>query len=108
MEGMFSYPKAAVERAMQVQEAQARGTSEAASASAVAWHAAYIGGSRHRWLQDERWHDLIAILDDATSEIYYTQLVQEESTVTVMAALWEVIERKGLLYLFSVSRHSTS
>jgi len=34
--------------------------------------------------------------------------VQEESTVTVMAALWEVIERKGLLYLFSVSRHSTS
>ena len=36
------------------------------------------------------------ILDDATSEIYYAQLVEEESTVTVMAALREVIERKGL------------
>src|SRR6202034_4449681 len=36
------------------------------------------------------------ILDDATSEIYYAQLVEEESTTTVMAAVLEVIERKGL------------
>jgi transposase len=56
----------------------------------------HIDGSRHRWFQDERWYDLIAILDDATSEIYYAQLVEEESTLTVMAALREVIERKGL------------
>src|SRR5271156_1374755 len=56
----------------------------------------HIDGSRHRWLGDERWHDLIVILDDATSEIYYAQLVQEESTQTVMAAVREVIERKGL------------
>ena len=56
----------------------------------------HIDGSRHRWFQDERWYDLLAILDDATSEIYYAQLVEEESTVTVMAALQEVIERHGL------------
>ena len=56
----------------------------------------HIDGSRHRWLQDERWYDLIVILDDATSEIYYAQLVEEESTATVMAGLREVIERKGL------------
>ena len=56
----------------------------------------HIDGSRHRWLGDERWHDLIVILDDATSEIYYAQLVQEESTQTVMTALREVIERQGL------------
>ena len=55
-----------------------------------------IDGSRHRWFQDERWYDLIVILDDATSEIYYAQLVEEESTATVMAGLREVIERKGL------------
>ena len=36
------------------------------------------------------------ILDDATSEIYYAQLVEEESTRTVMAGLREVIENKGL------------
>ena len=26
----------------------------------------HIDGSHHQWLQDERWHDLIVILDDAT------------------------------------------
>ena len=56
----------------------------------------HIDGSRHQWFQDERWYDLIVILDDATNEIYYAQLVEEESTVTVMAAIREVIERKGL------------
>jgi len=56
----------------------------------------HIDGSRHRWFQDERWHDLIVILDDASSEIYYAQLVEEESTVTVMAGLQAVIQRKGV------------
>jgi transposase len=56
----------------------------------------HIDGSKHRWLNDDRWYDLIVILDDATSEIYYAQLVEEESTRTVMMALREVIEKKGL------------
>jgi transposase len=56
----------------------------------------HIDGSRHQWFQDERWYDLIVILDDATSEIYYAQLVEEESTVTVMVGLREVIEGKGV------------
>jgi transposase len=56
----------------------------------------HIDGSRHQWFQDERWYDLIVILDDASSEIYYAQLVEEESTVTVMAGLREVIERQGV------------
>src|SRR5262244_2677791 len=56
----------------------------------------HIDGSHHQWFQDERWYDLIVILDDATSEIYYAQLTEEESTLTVMAGLKEVIERKGV------------
>lgn len=56
----------------------------------------HIDGSQHRWFQDERWYDLIVILDDATNEIYYAQLVEEESTLTVMAGLQEVIAHKGL------------
>ena len=56
----------------------------------------HLDGSRHSWFQDERWYDLIVILDDATSEIYYAQLVEGESTRTVMMALKEVIERQGL------------
>jgi len=56
----------------------------------------HIDGSQHRWFCDERWYDLLVLMDDATSEIYYAQLVEEESTRTVMTALREVIERKGL------------
>ena len=46
----------------------------------------HIDGSKHRCLNDDRYYDLLVILDDATSEIYYAQLVEEESTRTVMAA----------------------
>jgi transposase len=56
----------------------------------------HIDGSKHQWLNDDRWYDLIVILDDATTEIYYAQLVEEESTRTVMAGLREVIEVHGL------------
>lgn len=56
----------------------------------------HIDGSKHRWFQDDRYYDLIVIMDDATSEIYYAQLVEEESTLTVMAGLREVIETKGI------------
>src|ERR1700691_2929972 len=66
----------------------------------------HIDGSRHRWLGDERWHDLIVILDDATREIYYAQLVQEESTQTVMTALREVIEQQGLFCALHSDRGS--
>src|SRR5215472_5949180 len=55
----------------------------------------HIDGSRHQWFQDERWYDLMVILDDATSEIYHAQLTEEESTLTVMAGLKEVVEGKG-------------
>jgi len=55
----------------------------------------HLDGSSHAWFQDHRKYDLLVILDDATSEIYYAQLVEEESTATVMTALREVIERKG-------------
>src|SRR4051812_21666164 len=56
----------------------------------------HIDGSKHRWFSDDRYYDLLVILDDATSEIYYAQLVEEEATRTVMSALREVIEGQGL------------
>jgi transposase len=56
----------------------------------------HIDGSHHQWFQDDRWLDLLVILDDATSEIYYAQLVGDECTQTVMTALRDVIERVGL------------
>ena len=56
----------------------------------------HIDGSKHRWFCDERWHDLLVIMDDATSEIYYAQLVAAESTATVLTGLREVIEQQGV------------
>jgi transposase len=56
----------------------------------------HIDASQHQWFCDERWHDLIAILDDSTSEVYYAQLVAQESTRTVLAALRQVVEEQGL------------
>lgn len=56
----------------------------------------HIDGSTHRWLGGEQWHDLIVVLDDASSEIYYAQLVEQESTRTVLAALREVVEQHGI------------
>jgi len=56
----------------------------------------HIDGSHHQWFCDDRWYDLLVILDDATGEIYYAQLVEDEATRTVMAALRHVVEVKGL------------
>jgi transposase len=57
----------------------------------------HVDGSRHRWIPGlDQYQDLIVIFDDATSEVYDVQLVEEESTVTVMAALKRVVENRGL------------
>jgi transposase len=56
----------------------------------------HIDASQHQWFCDHRWYDLLVIMDDATSEIYYAQLVEEESTRTVLAGLREVIEQQGV------------
>lgn len=56
----------------------------------------HIDGSHHQWFDDDRWHDLVVILDDATSEIYYAQLVDRESTATVMTAIRQVVEKEGV------------
>src|ERR1051325_391075 len=56
----------------------------------------HIDASKHGWFQDGRYYDLITILDDATSEIYYAQLVEEEGTRTLMPAVREVIEKHGI------------
>ena len=56
-----------------------------------------VDGSRHRWIPGlDQYQDLIVLFDDATSEVYDVQLVDEESTATVMAALKRVIETRGL------------
>ncbi len=56
----------------------------------------HIDASEHAWFGDQRKDELICIMDDATSEIYYAQLVEAESTRTMMAALSEVVRTRGV------------
>src|SRR5437899_1581996 len=56
----------------------------------------HIDASKHAWFGDGRYYDLITPLDDATSEICYAQLVEEEGTRTLMPAVREVIEQQGI------------
>ena len=92
----YTWVKQALQGAGLVAKGRKRGVHRKRRRAPVPGMLLHIDGSQHQWFQDERWHDLIVVLDDATSEIYYAQLVEEESTPTVMAALRQVIERKGL------------
>lgn len=56
----------------------------------------HIDASTHRWLGSEQYDDLLVVLDDASSTVYYAQLVEQESTWTVLAALREVVETHGI------------
>ena len=58
----------------------------------------HIDGSLHRWLAlcpEERF-SLISVVDDATKQLLYAQLVEAESTATIMAALGAVFTHRGL------------
>jgi transposase len=56
----------------------------------------HVDGSKHAWLGGDRYYDLITLSDDATNEVYYARLVEEESTLTVMAGLREVVSKHGV------------
>jgi len=56
----------------------------------------HIDASEHDWFQDGRKYELIVILDDATSEIYYAQLVEAECTRSMLSALREVVRTRGV------------
>jgi len=56
----------------------------------------HIDGSHHQWFGDEHWHDLIAIMDDATGGIYYARLVEAESTGSCMEGIRQVVEKEGI------------
>jgi transposase len=67
----------------------------------------HTDASTHAWIpKTEGRQDLIAILDDTTSEVYYARFVAQESTQTMMAGFKEVIERQGLFCALYVDRAS--
>lgn len=68
----------------------------------------YVDGSTHAWIPAlaPAQFDLVAVIDDATTDCYYAQLVPQESTRTVMVALRAVIEEQGLFCSLYTDRGS--
>jgi len=66
----------------------------------------HLDGSPHAWLAlrpTER-QTLLQSIDDATKRVLYAQLVPAESTATVMAALWHILETHGLPHALYTDR----
>jgi len=84
------------------------GITSQAAAPAVPGMMLDIDGSEHRWFGDERYYELIVIMDDATSEIYHARLVEAESTRTVMAALRDGRGARPVLFVVHSDRPATS
>ena len=57
----------------------------------------HTDASTHPWIPGlDGCQDLIAVLDDATNDVYYAQFVPEEGTLPMMTGLKTVIEQHGL------------
>ena len=67
----------------------------------------HVDGSTHGWLGEGRGkQDLMVVFDDATSQIYYAQLEEQESSPAVMQALKTVVEQQGIFCSLYVDRGS--
>lgn len=58
----------------------------------------YVDGSTHAWIPAlaPAQFDRVALNDDANTDCYHAQLLEQESTLTVMSAWRETIEEHGL------------
>lgn len=95
----YSFVKAALQGAGLVRKGRARGRHRRRrEPRPCRGELLHLDGSPHEWLAlcpGER-QTMLAVVDDATTELLYAQLVAEESTATVMAALRAVLQAHGL------------
>lgn len=67
----------------------------------------HVDGSTHQWMPGAKWQpDLMAFIDDATSEVYEAFLCEEEGTQPVLAGLKTVLEKEGLFCSLYTDRGS--
>ncbi len=93
----YTWVKTALQEAGLVERRKKRGTHrKRRPRRALPGMLLHIDASEHTWFQDGRKYELIVIMDDATSEIYYAQLVEAESTRSMLRALREVVKTRGV------------
>ena len=67
----------------------------------------HVDGSTHAWIPGAGWQpDLMAFLDDATSEVYEAFLCEEEGTMPVLEGLKTIIQERGLFCSLYTDRGS--
>jgi len=95
----YSFVKSALQQAGLVRKKRARGKHRRRREPRPSFgEMLHIDGSKHAWLAltpDER-QTLIAIADDATGEVLYAQLWEEETSNGVLSALREVLVAQGI------------
>jgi transposase len=62
-----------------------------------------MDGSEHRWF-DGKITTIISMIDDATSEVFYGEFVENENLAGVMSVVKKVIELKGIPRVLYVDR----
>lgn len=69
----------------------------------------HLDGSKHAWFADKKsggMQDLLVALDDATGEILSARFVPEESTVTCLEIVREVVQKHGVFASLYTDRAS--
>lgn len=95
----YSFVKAALQQAGLVRRKRARGKHRRRREPRASYgEMLHIDGSKHAWLalRSEERQMLIAVADDATSELLYAQLWPEETTLAGLTALREVVAAQGI------------
>lgn len=62
-----------------------------------------MDGSKHLWFGNEK-SVLIAVIDDATSEVYHAEFFDSEDTTNCMKVIQSVIKKRGLFQALYVDR----
>ena len=65
----------------------------------------FMDGSDNEWIAGRR-DDLMLVMDDATSEVYWAELVDEEDTRSSLRAIRGVVKKKGLFCALYTDRGS--
>lgn len=95
----YSFVKSALQQAGLVRKKRARGKHRRRrEPRPCVGEMLHIDGSRHAWLSlcPEERQTLIAVADDATSELLYAQLWSGETTLSILSALREVLGTHGI------------
>ena len=95
----YSYVKTALQTAGLVRRARARGKHRRRrEPRPCCGELLHLDGSRHQWLElrPGEYQTLVAVVDDATKELFYAQLWPAETSAAVMSAVGAVVAQHGL------------